>query len=227
MSEGLRAESLEKSFPTPGGALLVLRGASLALAAGESVAIMGPSGSGKSTLLNILGTLEPPTAGRVLLDGQNPFDLHEAELARFRNRRIGFIFQDHHLLPQCTALENVLMPTLATAADGDALDRARQWLDRVGLADRVEHFPAELSGGERQRVAIARALIQRPALVLADEPTGNLDQRSADAVASLLMELPRQEGVMLLTVTHSAALARRFDRRLEMDEGTLRDAAEG
>lgn len=227
MSGGLRAEALEKSFPTPAGALQVLRGASMTLAPGESVAIMGPSGSGKSTLLNILGTLEPPTAGRVLLDGQNPFDLREAELARFRNRRIGFVFQDHHLLPQCTALENALTPTLATTEGGDALDRAHRLLELVGLADRAEHFPAELSGGERQRVAIARALVQRPALVLADEPTGNLDHRAADLVAGLLLEMQQQEGVMLVTVTHSASLAQRFDRRLEMTDGTLRDTAEG
>ena len=199
----LRAESLSKTYtggPTP---LNVLRDVSLALAADESIAIMGPSGSGKSTLLNILGTLEPPSSGRVTLAGCDPFGLPAKELAAFRNRKVGFIFQDHHLLPQCTVLENVLVPTLAGAAESDVNTRARQLLDRLGLSQRLEHYPAELSGGERQRVAIARAMISRPLLVLADEPTGNLDRQTADTVAALLLELHREENTMLVVVTHS------------------------
>ncbi len=227
----LKAEALQKSYPMRSGPLVVLRDVSLALDAGASAAVLGPSGSGKSTLLNILGTLEPPTAGHVTLDGCDPFALPERELARFRNQQIGFVFQDHHLLPQCTALENVLLPTLAghrapapedTDKD-DTAGRARELLRRVGLADRLDHFPAELSGGERQRVALARALINRPRLVLADEPTGNLDQATAERVGALLAELPREHGVILVVVTHSAALAARFDRQYELTDGTLRE----
>lgn len=219
----LNAESICKSFPTRSRELVILRGICLTLSAGESAVIMGPSGSGKSTLLNILGTLEPPTSGRVTLDGTNPFDLPERELARFRNRRIGFIFQEHHLLPQCTVLENVLLPTLTEkrGGKGDNLDRARRLLDRVGLSDRLDHRPAELSGGERQRVAIARALINRPSLLLADEPTGNLDRSTAVTVADLLAEVHREEGAILIVVTHSDRLAERFGRRWELNDGRL------
>ena len=219
----LLAESICKSFPTRTRELVILRDISLTLHAGESAAIMGPSGSGKSTLLNIFGTLEPPTSGRVTLNGTNPFDLPERELARFRNRRVGFIFQEHHLLPQCSVLENVLLPTLAQKheAEGDGLDRARTLLDRVGLSDRLDHRPAELSGGERQRVAIARALINRPSLLLADEPTGNLDRSAAGAVADLLVEVHREEGAILIVVTHSERLAERFARRWELNDGRL------
>jgi len=219
----LKAEAIQKSFPTRGGELVVLRDVSLVLDAGHSAAILGPSGSGKSTLLNILGTLEPPTAGRVMLDECDPFALPERELARFRNRRVGFIFQDHHLLPQCSVLENVLLPTLA-ARDAHADEheqRARALLERVGLADRLDHRPSELSGGERQRVALARALVNGPGLVLADEPTGNLDHATADRVGALLAELPREHGVMLVVVTHSAALAARFETRYELADGRL------
>ncbi|MEW6252643.1 MAG: ABC transporter ATP-binding protein, partial [Planctomycetota bacterium] len=220
---------------------------------------LGPSGSGKSTLLNILGTLEPPTAGRVLLDGRDPFALGERELARFRNRAIGFVFQDHHLLPQCSVLENVLLPTIvfspssgiASAAlefrvssfefrdsaggPGSSsskletrnpkpetpLARAQHLLDRVGLGQRLDHRPAELSGGEKQRTALARALVNAPRLVLADEPTGNLDRTTSESVGELLSELPREHAVALLVVTHSEALARRFDRRFTLDAGRL------
>jgi lipoprotein-releasing system ATP-binding protein len=217
----LEAEAITKEYPTRSGALSVLRGCSLTLDAGESAAIVGPSGCGKSTLLNILGALEPPTAGNVQIGGQNAFELKDNELAAFRNRRIGFIFQDHHLLPQCNALENVLIPTLVRE-DGQELTRkAHDLLDRVGLGDRLDHLPSELSGGERQRVAIARALIQNPAIVLADEPTGNLDARSADAVGEMLLELTRSERVVLITVTHSAALAGRFQRCYRIDDGKL------
>jgi lipoprotein-releasing system ATP-binding protein len=217
----LHAESLSKEFPTRSGPLAVLRDVSLSLADGEAVVIMGPSGSGKSTLLNILGTLEPPTGGRVNIDGCDPFTLSASELAAFRNRHVGFVFQDHHLLPQCSALENVLIPTLPGGQRDEAEKRARHLLDRVGLAQRLEHRPAELSGGERQRVAIARALINRPTLLLADEPTGNLDRKTALMVASLLLELHREENTMFILVTHSQTLAGQFARRYEIVDGRL------
>ena len=184
---------------------------------------MGPSGSGKSTLLNIIGTLETPTRGRVRVDGVDPFALPEPQLAAFRNRHVGFVFQDHHLLPQCSVLENVLVPTLvAVGGDRSAFEaEARRLLDRVGLSGRLEHRPAELSGGERQRVAIARALVRKPKLLLADEPTGNLDRKTAHGVGELLTELHRQEGTVLLVVTHSPDLAKLFPRRAEMADGRL------
>ena len=217
----LKAESISKRFPTRKGELSVLRDVSLELERGQSAAILGPSGSGKSTLLNILGTLEPPSAGHVLLDDRDPFALPERELARFRNRLVGFVFQDHHLLPQCSVLENVLLPTLAGEARDDANEHALELLDRVGLAGRLDHRPAELSGGEKQRVAVARALINHPTLLLADEPTGNLDRLTADRVGDLLIELPREHGVILVLVTHSETLADRFDRRYDLVDGTL------
>src|SRR5262245_61548852 len=169
---------LGKDYPTRTGPLSVLRDVDLDLGRGDALAVMGPSGSGKSTLLHILGTLDTPTRGTVRLDGQDPFALPERALADFRNRHVGFVFQDHHLLPQCSVLENVLIPTLVGRHDGEAPARARRLLERVGLGDRLEHRPAELSGGERQRVAVARALIHKPALLLADEPTGNLDRHT-------------------------------------------------
>ncbi|MBD0326280.1 MAG: ABC transporter ATP-binding protein, partial [Pyrinomonadaceae bacterium] len=180
-------------------------------------------GSGKSTLLYILGALEPPTAGSVRLDGHDPFQLKERELAAFRNREIGFIFQDHCLLPQCSVIENVLTPTLVAQANGaEAETRARSLLEQVGLAERIEHRPAELSGGEKQRVALARALMMRPLLLLCDEPTGNLDHKSADVVASLLLELHQQQETILIVVTHSAELAARFPVRYELVERKLK-----
>jgi lipoprotein-releasing system ATP-binding protein len=183
---------------------------------------MGPSGSGKSTLLYIVGALEPPTGGTVRLDGQNPFQLKERELAAFRNEKIGFIFQDHCLLPQCSVIENVLTPTLVAKRTGDDAERARYLLDQVGLAGRLEHRPAELSGGEKQRVALARALIMRPLLLLADEPTGNLDHNSARVVGSLLMEMKERQETILVVVTHSAELAASFPTRFELVEQRLR-----
>lgn len=214
-----------KEYPTRAEPLHVLRGCSLELAAGENAVILGPSGSGKSTLLYCIGTLDRPTGGRITLDGVDPFTLADAALAKFRNERLGFVFQDHHLLPQCSVLENVLVPTLAESKpSSDVVDRAKQLLDRVGLSGRLEHRPAELSGGERQRVAIARALIHRPTLLLADEPTGNLDRTTAAAIGDLLLELQRTEGTMLLVVTHSLELAGRFARRLELNEGRLQPA---
>jgi lipoprotein-releasing system ATP-binding protein len=218
----LTIENLCKDYPTRSGPLPVLREVSLELARGQALAVMGPSGSGKSTLLHILGTLDLPTSGTVLLDGANPFLLPERQLADFRNSHIGFIFQDHYLLPQCSVLENVLIPTLAgKKRDADAEKWARQLLDRVGLAQRLEHRPAELSGGERQRVAVARALIRKPVLLLADEPTGNLDRKSAQEVGKLLLELHEQEQTILIVVTHSAELARMFATQMEMADGRL------
>jgi lipoprotein-releasing system ATP-binding protein len=223
----LEVANLSKEYPTPQGGLSILEDVSLSLTRGESVAIMGPSGSGKSTLLYILGALEPPSAGSVRLDGQDPFQLKERELAAFRNQEIGFIFQDHCLLPQCSVIENVLTPTLVAKADGhEAETRARSLLEQVGLAGRIEHRPAELSGGEKQRVALARALVMRPLLLLCDEPTGNLDHKSADVVASLLLELHRQQETILIVVTHSAELAARFPVRYELLERRLKSKDE-
>ena len=210
-----------KQYPSPRGPLTVLSGVSLVLKRGEAAAIMGPSGAGKSTLLYIAGGLEPPTAGAVTLDGTNPYQLAEKQLAAFRNRKVGFIFQDHCLLPQCSVLENVLIPTLVAHDAEDAPQRARELLDQVGLADRLDHRPAELSGGEKQRVALARALIRRPHLLLCDEPTGNLDEASAEMVADLLMELHARQQTMLIVVTHSATLAARFPLRYELHHANL------
>jgi lipoprotein-releasing system ATP-binding protein len=183
---------------------------------------MGPSGSGKSTLLYMMGALEPPTSGTVTLDGKNPFQLKEKGLAAFRNREIGFIFQDHCLLPQCSVIENVLTPTLVSSSDGHDTERARQLLTEVGLKDRLEHRPAELSGGEKQRVALARALVMKPQLLLCDEPTGNLDHKAANVVASLLLELHQQQQTILVVVTHNAELAARFPLRYELTDQQLR-----
>jgi len=220
----LAVENIEKSFPTRAEPLVVLRGISLRLAVGENLAIVGPSGSGKSTLLHIVGTLDRPTAGKVNLDGVDPFALAEPALAEFRNWRIGFVFQEHHLLPQCSVLENTLVPALAQGSvPATTVARAKQLLDQVGLSARLEHRPAELSGGERQRVAIARALVMRPLLLLADEPTGNLDRTTAATIMNLLLDVQRAEETMLIVVTHSAELAARCQRRQEMDDGRLRD----
>ena len=223
----LIAKDIRKSYPTPRGALDILNGISLSLSRGEAMAITGPSGSGKSTLLYVLGALEPPTSGTVTLDDANPFELNERQQAAFRNRHIGFVFQDHSLLPQCSVLENVLAPTLAARRNGQDAntrddDRARQLLEEVGLGDRLDHRPAELSGGEKQRAAVARALILNPSVLLCDEPTGNLDRTSANAVAELLLKLHAERKTILITVTHSAALAERFATRYEMDSGQLR-----
>jgi lipoprotein-releasing system ATP-binding protein len=218
----LEVKNLDKEYVTPQGPLPILSDVSLKLERGDAVSIMGPSGSGKSTLLYILGALEPPTRGTVRLDGQDPFALRERELASFRNERVGFIFQDHCLLPQCTVVENVLAPTLVSRNGDDAGGRARALLEQVGLGARLTHRPAELSGGEKQRVALARALIRHPALLLCDEPTGNLDQRSAETVASLLLDLHRAQQTILVVVTHNAELAARFPLRYELVDQTLR-----
>ena len=214
---------LTKEYPTPRGFLPVLSTINLSLQRGEAASIMGPSGSGKSTLLYVLGTLEPPTSGTVTLDGQDPFRLDERSLAAFRNEKVGFVFQDHCLLPQLSVLENVLAPTLVGKRDNGVVDHARELLSQVGLDQRLDHRPAELSGGEKQRVALARGLIRQPALLLCDEPTGNLDRRSADAVASLLLDLHRKRQTILVVVTHSAELAAKFPRRFEIQEQQLKE----
>lgn len=222
----LKLSNITKQYDGVGGtgALPILREVTLEIGRGESVAIVGPSGSGKSTLLNIIGTLDRPTSGQVLLEGEDLSRLDEQQLAATRNRRIGFIFQGHHLLPQCTVLENVLVPTLATKErklrDG-AEARAKRLLERVGLAERMSHRPGQLSGGERQRVAVVRALINGPQLLLADEPTGALDRASAEQLGELLVELNREEGVTLIVVTHALDLARRMKRVLELRDGKL------
>lgn len=218
----LEVHEITKQFPTPGEPLCILQGINFTLSQGESLAVVGPSGSGKSTLLAILGTLESPTSGHLQLAGHDPFQLSESKLAEFRRDHIGFVFQDHHLLPQCTVLENVLIPFLADGKAGNKEQtQARELLDRVGLADRLTHRPAELSGGERQRVAIARALVRKPTLLLADEPTGNLDRTTAEKISELLIDLPTQHNAILVVVTHSEALAARTQQQMELDAGKL------
>jgi len=219
MSAALELADVRKHFDSGSQRVDVLRGISFEMQHGQSLAITGPSGSGKSTLLHLVGTLDRPSSGTISIDGREPHGLGEAELARFRNGAVGFVFQDHHLLPQYSVLENVLVPTWAFGPGTDVAARAIELLDRVGLGHRLQHRPAELSGGERQRVAVARALINRPGLLLCDEPTGSLDRAAADAVAALLFELHAREGTVLIAVTHSLTLAERFGRRLELREG--------
>ncbi len=218
----LEVKGLSKEYPTPGGNLRVLSDINLSLKAGDSVSIVGPSGSGKSTLLYILGALEPPSEGTVLLNGRNPFELDEKSLASFRNEEIGFVFQDHHLLPQCSVLENVLIPTLVARHGVERPQEvAQELLEQVGLGSRINHRPHELSGGEKQRVALARALVGRPRLVLCDEPTGNLDHASTDVVAKLLLKLHEQHQSILIVVTHNLDLARRFRLRYQLSSTGL------
>jgi predicted ABC-type transport system involved in lysophospholipase L1 biosynthesis ATPase subunit len=228
----LQLTEVSKRYDAPQGAgsLMVLDRISLEVDAGESLAIVGPSGSGKSTLLQIIGTLDQPTSGAVRLAGQDLLRLNETALAAVRNRQVGFVFQSHYLLPQCTVLENVLVPTLAAseARPGEPAEaRAVRLLNRVGLGERLGHRPGQLSGGERQRVAVVRALINQPLLVLADEPTGALDQASAQGLAQLLVELNREEGVTLIVVTHARDLAQRMGRVLELKQGRLQPAPAG
>lgn len=220
----LKVENVSKEYPSPRGMLSIVSDVSLTLSRGDAVSIMGPSGSGKSTLLYMMGALEPPSHGTIMLDGQNPFQLEEKALAAFRNKEIGFVFQDHCLLPQCSVLENVLTPTLVarTESNGDSAGRARTLLEHVGLGDRLDHRPAKLSGGEKQRVSLARALITKPQLLLCDEPTGNLDHKSAEVVASLLLELHQEQQTILVVVTHNAELAARFPTRFELTDQQLR-----
>lgn len=218
----LRVENIDKRFDDGERVVEVLHGVALAMQANEAAAILGPSGSGKSTLLHIIGTLDRPDAGSVVINGVDPFALPEPELARFRNDVVGFVFQDHHLLPQYSVLENVLIPRLAYQQGSDEQqERARYLLDRVGLEHRLDHRPSQLSGGERQRVAIARALINRPSLLLCDEPTGNLDQQTAHTVADLLFELHAEEQNILITVTHSLELAAKFAKQFKLAGGLL------
>ena len=220
----LKVEHISKEYPTPAGALKIVSDVSLELPEGSAVSIMGPSGSGKSTLLYMIGALETPTSGTVTLDGQNPFLLDAKKLAAFRNQRIGFVFQDHCLLPQCSVIENVLTPTLVAPQNGAVSERARSLLNAGRFGERFDHRPAELSGGEKQRVALARALIMKPRLLLCDEPTGNLDQRSADVVAGMLLDIHRQANTILIVVTHSADLAARFPQRFELRNQHLEPA---
>ena len=220
----LEITHVAKQYPAPRGPLTVLADVSLALRRGAAAAIMGPSGAGKSTLLYIAGTLEPPTSGTVTLDGVDPYRLPARKLAAFRNQSIGFVFQDHCLLPQCSVLENVLVPALVAEDGADYPKRGRDLLEQVGLKDRLDHRPSELSGGEKQRVALARALICRPHLLLCDEPTGNLDEDSAEMVANLLLELHTQQETILLVVTHNPSLAARFPLRYELRHAHLHPA---
>ena len=223
----LTVAHLSKEYPTPRGPLAVLSDVSFSLAPGDAAAIMGPSGSGKSSLLYVVGALEPPTSGTITLDGRDPFQLPAVALAAFRNEAVGFVFQDHCLLPQCTVLENVLVPTLvASSGNGDG-ERARRLIEQVGLDARIDHRPGELSGGERQRVAVARALVRQPRLLLCDEPTGNLDRASAEQVASLLLDLHREQHGILIVVTHSAQLADRFPIRFELVDRQLQRSSDG
>ncbi|MEO8260381.1 MAG: ABC transporter ATP-binding protein [Acidobacteriota bacterium] len=219
----LQVSGLGKHYPTPRGPVTVLSDVSFSLTPGDAAAIMGPSGAGKSSLLYILGGLEPPSSGTMTLDGRNPYLLPPRDLAAFRNTSVGFVFQDHCLLPQCTVLENVLIPTLVAPAAGlDAATRARDLITQVGLDDRIAHRPGELSGGEKQRVAIARALIRQPRLLLCDEPTGNLDRASAENVATLLLDLHRLQHTILVVVTHSTSLAERLPIRFDLVDRQLR-----
>lgn len=222
----LELKNVSKLFESSGAieTLQILKQVNLAISAGESVAVVGPSGSGKSTLLNIIGTLDRPSNGQVLLDGQDITSLSDNELASLRNRNIGFVFQSHHLLPQCTVWENALVPTLASSdrnSRAQAASRAERLLNRVGLSGRLNHRPGQLSGGERQRVAVVRALVNQPKLLLADEPTGALDRASAHNLGDLLVELNREEKVTLIVVTHALDLAQRMSRVLELKDGQI------
>jgi ABC-type lipoprotein export system ATPase subunit len=223
----LKLANITQRFDSGAGVVEVLKGVSLEVAAGASLAIIGPSGSGKSTLLNIIGTLDRATAGEITLAGQDLTKLNDLQLAEVRNQKIGFVFQAHHLLPQCTVIENVLVPTLALADKSkrtEASSRAVRLLKRVGLEARMNHRPGQLSGGERQRAAVVRALINQPQLLLADEPTGALDRASAEQLAQLLLELNREEGVTLIVVTHALDLARKLGRVMELNDGRLAEA---
>ena len=220
--------NVAKSFPSPAdrGSVSVLKDITLKVKEGSCLSIVGPSGSGKSTLLNIIGALDRPTAGRVVFDGKDLAETGDIELARIRNKEIGFVFQLHHLLPQCTVLENVLVPTLAEknrTKNAEAKKRAVSLLERVGLKDWILHRPGQLSGGQRQRVAVVRALINQPKLLLADEPTGSLDEHAAQNIAELLVELNQSEQVTLILATHSIKLAEHMGRVLELSNGTLAD----
>jgi lipoprotein-releasing system ATP-binding protein len=217
----LVVQDLRKTYSPPSGPIEVLRGVSFILEPGEAVAVMGPSGCGKSTLLHLLGVLDPPSSGSITLGGIDPYSLSAAEQALFRNRRIGYIFQDHCLLPQLSVLENVLTPLLVGGEDHTGEDRALALLEEVGMSHRITHRPGELSGGEQQRVAIARALIRQPGLLLCDEPTGNLDRANGDAVAGMLDRVRNVHKTAVVVVTHSPEIAARFDRTLTLRDGLI------
>ncbi|QDU07020.1 ABC transporter ATP-binding protein [Gimesia aquarii] len=218
----LIVRELTKAFSIATESLPILAGVNFALNEGEALAITGPSGSGKSTLLYILGVLDTPTSGEVIQFGQNPFELNASQQAEFRNQNVGFIFQDHHLMPQFSVLENVLIPTMVhQGTTNEAEDRAKHLLERVGLHDRMHHRPAQISGGERQRVAVCRALINNPRLLLADEPTGNLDRKNAESIGNLLLEINQEQSTILICVTHSRELATLFPKHLELRDGLL------
>lgn len=221
----IEVRGLGKTHAGVNGPIAILEDLDLSLGASEAAAIMGPSGSGKSTLLHILGALERPTAGCVRIDGRDPFRLDDVALAAFRNRTVGFMFQEHCLLPQCSVLENVLLPTLVGPRDAGAAARARALIERVGLGHRWHHRPAALSGGEKQRASLARALVNQPRVLLCDEPTGNLDRESAESVAALLTEVQREQSTTLVVVTHSAELARTLPRQLRLRGGRLEPCA--
>ncbi len=217
---GVRASDLTKTYGSGDRSINVLDRLSLELSPGQNAAIVGPSGCGKSTLLYLLGTLETPTSGTIEISGCQPFELPPTELSAFRNRTIGFVFQDHHLLPQLSVRENVLLPALATGSvQPEYYARAEQLLDRVGLSHRINQLPGQLSGGERQRVAVARAILLQPALILADEPTGSLDEANSARIADLLLEIQKESGSMMLCVTHNPELASRFQQTLTLSNG--------
>ena len=218
----LELSGVTKAYEGASDSAAVLNGLDLRVETGETLAIVGPSGCGKSTLLNLIGALDRPTSGDIVFRGRNLLELSDTELAEFRNRSIGFVFQLHHLLPQCSVLENVLVPTLVNKAAENPRERAVHLLERVGLADRMTYRPGRLSGGERQRVAVVRALINRPSLLLADEPTGSLSRGGAEDLTRLMLELNRKENMTLIVVTHSEAVAGMMDRVLELDDGRLR-----
>lgn len=219
----LEVTDLNKSYPSPAGTLPVLRGVTFSMQPGDALAVMGPSGCGKSTLLQILGALDPPTSGTVRLEGIDPYTLPEPQQAQFRNKSVGFVFQDHSLLPQLTVLENVLVPLMVGEEDTLAPQRARKLLDDVGLAARLDHLPHQLSGGEKQRVAIARAMVREPRLLLCDEPTGNLDRTNAIAVAGLLESVRAAHKTILIVATHSLEIAAHFSRRSQLNDGVLQE----
>ena len=222
----LKVSDIHKNFGSAARSVEVLRGVSFEMIQGQKLALTGPSGSGKSTLLHLIGTLDTPSAGTIEINGENPFELSEPRLARFRNKVLGFVFQDHHLLPQYSVLENVLIPTLAFNRRNEQVEsRARTLLEGVGLSHRLSHRPAALSGGECQRVAVARALMNQPSLLLCDEPTGNLDRSTADTVTSLLFELHQAERNILIVVTHNLELAERFERRFDLVNGRIEEHA--
>jgi lipoprotein-releasing system ATP-binding protein len=217
----LAANKLSKDYTVAGKQLTVLAEIDLSVESGSALSIIGPSGSGKSTLLYALGALEPPSSGTVTLDGDNPYAMDAGALAAFRNRKIGFVFQDHHLLPQCNVMENVLIPTLVAPPDSSAESRAHDILEQVGLSSRIRHHPHELSGGEKQRVALARALIMQPRLLLCDEPTGNLDRDSTETIISLIMQIHRRQNNILIVVTHNLDVAGKFEMQYKLTNAHL------